>query len=265
LGYGDALLAGGIARKAHQKHPTKKVNIGDGSAIEWSEVYENIPYIAKEVDPTGPWVHSAKGFRPYIENENSTKEKFSWKRSFKAEPGEIIFTDEELEIWPQTNFVYIEPNIKGWLGPNKDWGFEKWQAVVKFLPNVRFIQGVGKKLDGVEQAQTDSFRQACALLSKAALFVGTDGGLHHAAAALGKPAVVVWGGYTHPRNLGYDFHVNLQAKGVEPCGMLTPCQHCRTAMDRVTVKEVVQAVKGELRRIGFDSESRETAAAHSDY
>jgi ADP-heptose:LPS heptosyltransferase len=132
--------------------------------------------------------------------------------------------------------------------------------VVKFLPDVRFIQGPGRRLDGVEQAQTDSFRQACALLSKASLFIGTDGGLHHAAAALGKPAVVIWGGYTHPRNLGYDFHVNLQANGVEPCGLTIPCQHCRTAMDRVTVKEVVQAVKGELRRIGLDSNARSSEA-----
>lgn len=194
-------------------------------------------------------------------NELSTKEKFTWRREFKATPGEIRFTEEELEIWPQENFVYIEPNVKGWLGPNKDWGFEKWQAVVQFLPTIRFIQGPGKKLDGVEQAATDSFRQACALLSKAALFIGTDGGLHHAAAALGKPAVVVWGGYTHPRNLGYETHINLQAPGVDPCGFTIPCQHCRTAMDRITVKEVVQAIKNELRRIGFNPDEKKTEAA----
>jgi hypothetical protein len=265
VGFGDSLLASGIARKAHQKHPDKKIAIGDGSTIEWSEVFEGVPYIAREVHQGVVWVHSAKGFRPYIENENSTKERLSWKRNFKAEPGELILTEEEVELWPQTDFVYIEPNIKGWLGPNKDWGFDKWQSVVKFLPNVRFIQGPGKKLDGVEQAQTDTFRQACALLSKANLFVGTDGGLHHAAAALSKPAVVIWGGYTHPRNLGYEFHVNLQAKGVEPCGSLQACQHCRTAMDRVTVKEVVQAIKNELRRISPDPLKAETEAAHSDY
>lgn len=261
MGYGDQLLAGGIARKAHAKHPDKKINIGDGSTLERSDLYEGLDYIAKEVDPKGVWVHSFKGFRPYVDNTQSTKEKFSWRRGFKATPGEIVLTEEELEIWPQTNFVYIEPNIKGMVGPNKDWGFEKWQAVIQFLPNIRFIQGPGKKLDGVEQAQTDSFRQACALLSKASLFVGTDGGLHHAAAALGKPAVVIWGGYTHPRNLGYDFHVNLQAPGVEPCGLTTACQHCRTAMDRVTVKQVVQAVKSELRRIGFNTDEKTTEAA----
>lgn len=206
-------------------------------------MYEGIPYIAKELDPEGPWVHSAKGFRPYIANEDSTQDKLSWRKSFRAEPGEIRLTEEELEIWPQTDFVYIEPNIKGWLGPNKDWGFDKWQQVVKTFPSLRWIQGPGRKLDGVEQAQTDTFRQACALLSKADLFVGTDGGLHHAAAALGKKAVVVWGGYTHPRNLGYESHINLQGKGVEPCGSLRPCDHCKNAMNMVTVKMVVDAIQ----------------------
>lgn len=254
MGWGDHLIGLGIARKAHQKHPDRKINIGDGSNVEWSELFEGIDYVSKDPDPNGVWVHNYKGFRPYVDYTQSTKERFVWKKDFKVSPGEIRFLEEELEIWPQENFVYIEPNIKGWLGPNKDWGFERWQAVVNHLPKVRFIQGPGKKLDGVEQAQTDSFRQACALLSKATLFLGTDGGLHHAAAALGKPAVVVWGGYTHPRNLGYDFHVNLQAPGVEPCGMTKPCQHCITAMSRVSVKDVIQAVKNELRRIGPDPE-----------
>lgn len=260
MGFGDSLLQGGIARKAHQKHPTKKIAIGDGSVIEWSELYEGIPYLAKEVTQDCVWVHGAKGFRPYVQNERTTREKMAWVRNFKAEPGEILLTQEELDIWPQSDFVYIEPNIKGWLGPNKDWGFEKWQKVVNSLPAIRFIQGPGPQLSGVEQAQTDSFRQACALLSKSALFVGTDGGLHHAAAALKKPAIVVWGGFTHPRNLGYDSHVNLQARGIEPCGNLKPCNHCKDAMNKVTVEMVVDAIRKQLGDIGFNAHQEKTWA-----
>ena len=87
MGFGDALLAGGIARKAHKKHPDKKINIGDGSVLEYSEVYENIPYIAKEYDPSGVWVHSHKGLRPYVSNERTTRERMAWRREFKAEAG----------------------------------------------------------------------------------------------------------------------------------------------------------------------------------
>jgi ADP-heptose:LPS heptosyltransferase len=166
----------------------------------------------------------------------------SWVRNFKATPGELYLSEEEKKKWKgYSDFVYIEPNIKGWLGPNKDWGFDRWQAVVKALP-IKWVQGPGRKLDGVEQVSTSSFRDACALLDSALLFVGTDGGLHHAAAALAKKAVVVWGGFTHPRNLGYETHVNLHS-GTEPCGNLKPCEHCRKAMSKITVEMVVGAIE----------------------
>lgn len=243
MGYGDALLGSGIARLARKK-TNKPICIGDGTKVEWNEVFEGNPHISKEIVPGCVWVHCHKGFRPYVDNEGSTKERFRWRRDFQASPGEIFLSPEELR-WDQTDFVLIEPNIKGWLGPNKDWGFEKWQTVVDAMPNVRFIQTPGRKLQGVEQVETKSFRDACALLSRADLFVGTDGGLHHAAAALDKPAVVVWGGYTHPRNLGYKTHTNLHS-GVEPCGNTKPCDHCKKAMDWVTPDMVIKAIRKAL-------------------
>lgn len=243
MGYGDQILATGIARKARLRHPEKKICIGNGSEIEWGEVFEGNPHISQTVVPGCIWVHSHKGYRPYIDHARCTESKLAWKREFKAIPGELYFKPEELR-WTKTGFVYIEPNIKGTHGPNKDWGFEKWQKVVERL-DLKWIQGPGRKLSGVEQIDTKSFRDACALLSRADLFVGTDGGLHHAAAALAKKAVVIWGGYTHPRNLGYDSHVNLH-NGNEPCGSLKACPHCRKAMDHITVEMVVEAISRQL-------------------
>lgn len=256
MGYGDALLASGIAKKAREKHPDKPICIGTGSEIEWNEVFEGNPFLSRDVVPGAVWVHSYKSFRPYVDYAKTTSEKFAWKKDFKAAPGEIYLREDELR-WVQSGFVYIEPNIKGWLGPNKDWGFENWQEVVKRLPDVRFIQGPGRKLDGVEQVETTSFRDACALLSRSDLFVGTDGGLHHAAAAFGKKAVVVWGGYTHPRNLGYDFHTNLHS-GTEPCGNLKPCSHCVKAMKQVSPKRVAEAIKRNLGSLRTDPHSGAT-------
>jgi ADP-heptose:LPS heptosyltransferase len=252
MGFGDALLATGIARKARLARPGKKICIGDGFRVEWvADVFDNNPHISQEIVPGCIWVHSHKGFRPYVDIEKSTLEKYVWKRDFKASPGELYLTDAEKAKWPQRRFIYIEPNIKGWLGPNKDWGFDKWQAVVNAMPDVDFVQGPGRALTGVVQVETESFRDACALLYKADLFVGTDGGLHHAAAALGKKAVVIWGGFTHPRNLGYDSHVNLHS-GVEPCGVLKPCDHCKKAMNRITVDMVVKALRGCLVEINAE-------------
>lgn len=250
MGFGDALIASGIARKARQKHPDKPICIGTGSEIEWNEVFDGNPNISREVVPGAVWVHSYKSFRPYVDYAKTTAEKFAWQKDFKATPGELYLRDDERR-WEQSGFVYIEPNIKGWCGPNKDWGFDRWQEVVDLLPEVRFLQGPGRKLNNVEQVETESFRDACALLDRADLFVGTDGGLHHAAAALGKRAVVIWGGFTHPRNLGYDTHINLHS-GAEPCGSLRACKHCDKAMAQIRPAKVAEKIRECLGRIGTD-------------
>lgn len=237
MGFGDNVITTSIVKRAYQIHK-KPVVVGDGVQPYWSEVFENNPKISKEAYPGCVWVPSIMGFRPYIDYARSTDKRIAFN-DYKVEPGELYIDPKEL--WDEEGFIYIEPNTKGSFGNNKDWGFEKWQAVVNLLP-YRFIQGPGRKLDGVEQRFPKSFRDACALLSKADFFVGTDGGLHHAAAALGKRAVVVWGGLASPRNLGYDTHINLHS-GVKPCGSRNPCPHCKKALDWVTVEMVVEAIE----------------------
>ena len=46
-------------------------------------------------------------------------------------------------------------------------------------------------------------------MSKTHLFVGTHGGLSHAAAALNLKAVVIFGGFIDPKILGYKMHKNM--------------------------------------------------------
>ena len=96
--------------------------------------------------------------------------------------------------------------------------------------------------------ETNTFREALQVLSKAKLFVGTDGGLHHAAAALGIPSVVIWTGFTSPRHLGYDTHRNIH-DGSEPCGTYdSVCQHCLLKSKAITVEQVLDAVNTEWHR-----------------
>jgi ADP-heptose:LPS heptosyltransferase len=91
--------------------------------------------------------------------------------------------------------------------------------------------------------RTDTFREAMGVLRGAALFVGTDGGLHHAAAALGIPAVVIWTGFTSPKHLGYASHTNLYAGG-DPCGTLhKACQHCRKNAESISPEQVLTEVE----------------------
>lgn len=192
------------------------------------------------------WVRNFEGRRPYIDYEKSTSTKVAYREDFRAEKGEIYLREDEKKPYEKyEGFVYIEPNIKGTYSGNKDYGFHRWQQVVDLLPDVQFVQGTGERLRGVEQAATETFRHACGLLSRCRLFVGTDGGLHHAAAALDKPGVVVWGGLVSPQILGYEIHRNLHFGG-KSCGSVGKCGHCRKAMEKITPQMVANEIRQAL-------------------
>ncbi len=72
--------------------------------------------------------------------------------------------------------------------------------------------------------------------------------LHHAAAALGIPSVVIWTGFSSPRHLGYDTHRNIH-DGSEPCGTYSGvCKHCLLKAKQITVEQVLDAVNTEWYR-----------------
>jgi ADP-heptose:LPS heptosyltransferase len=77
-----------------------------------------------------------------------------------------------------------------------------------------------------------------------------EGGLYHAAAALGIPAVAIFGGWVSPANQGYDGEdiVNLyeHMNGESPCGQRVPCPHCRAALDRITPQTLIQHIRRRL-------------------
>jgi ADP-heptose:LPS heptosyltransferase len=114
-----------------------------------------------------------------------------------------------------------------------------------------------RALPGVRKINTKRFREALPYLNKAKLVVTTDGGLHHSRAALGKDAVVLWGGLVPPTILGYVTHKNIW-HGAEPCGNRSLCDHCRKAMDSITVEEVKEAIEERLN--SSNSDQIETSA-----
>jgi ADP-heptose:LPS heptosyltransferase len=147
--------------------------------------------------------------------------------------------------------VIIEPYVKNHhtFSQNKAWAIENWLELIKSidLPWIQLGPPEAKALPGVRKINTRRFREAIPYLNKAKLVVTTDGGMHHTRAALGKDAVVMWGGLVPPTLLGYDLHKNIW-HGVEPCGNRFICDHCRTAMDSITVEEVKEAIEERLNR-----------------
>lgn len=193
---------------------------------EFAEVYGNRPFTTKGIrDPRLPWRFSR----------------------YRVKRGELY--TKRLE---PRGYVIIEPHHKRGVSPNRDWGFERWQRVVDAVEAdwVQINARGAQVLRGVRHEPGESFLRACELLSGARLYVGPEGGLYHAAAALGVPSVAIFGGFVSPETQGYDDCVNLYEPmdGASPCGQRVACRHCADAMARITPERAIGAVEEILSR-----------------
>ena len=252
MGWGDEIIAAGQARKNAQGNRSMRTMIRDRFGnIREHEAWRGNPRIVKPSDRmVGQIVKivNGPGARPYISQKTSMR--WVWK-DWECPVGEIYLSEEEKKFAeafsPQ---VIIEPWLKGKASPNKQWGLEKWNALVGLLrkhglrvwqlgPEDTFV------LPKVERIVTPSMRLACAVLARAKFAVLPEGGLHHAAAALGVPSAVIFGGYISPKQTGYSCQTNLFT-AQEPCGMRIACKHCRTAMEKIEPAQVAEIVMGKI-------------------
>lgn len=246
MGYGDEILGTGMAKGLAAKG--LRAAFGDGRHIIWSDqcepIFRHNPNIAPPGDERNPsklvWIRHYRGSRLYARGNG---DRWIFNPDFRAIPGELYFSPEEIAAGQRygRDFVVIEPNVKR-TAPNKQWPFDRYYKVAKHLKKrgervIQFLYGQ-QILDGVEHIPTVNFRQSLTILRNAKLFVGPEGGLHHAAAAMGVPAVVIFGGFIHPRTTGYEQHINLFSGG-EACGTIGRlCAHCMAAMQAISVEEV---------------------------
>ncbi len=283
MGYGDDIMATGNARKARQSHPDAKVVFADPErqienavhkkVFHWSPLFENNPNIlqpGEDVDEV-IMLNDCPAFRPYINHkktkfvnvENGKKAlfKISYNQEFEAVNGEIFFTDDELSNAEaalqniSTPFIIIEPSAKVQKN-NKGWIWERWLEVIKRSPYTFVQLGPNENtdlLDGCQRIVTETFRDACAVLNASVqkgLLLATEGGLHHAAAAVNLPAIVLWSHFSHEENLGYQNHINIRWNGAgEPCGLMAPCVHCKRSMEMIKVEDVLLAIETAIKEI----------------
>lgn len=260
VGAGDNLMATGMARGA--KVRGKRIAFGNGKQILWDKhspiVFQGNDNIAPPGSETADdleWVPFYKGHRIYNTHERG---RWIWNYDFRATPGEVFLSGSEkwLADTHGKGFIVVEPNVPEWktVAPNKKWPRDRYEAVARILKGsghdvVQFKYPQAKLIPGVRVIRTETFRAAVAALANAALYIGPEGGLHHAAAAVGVPAVVLFGGFIPPQVTGYDTHTNLTG-GMKACGSLTKCKHCTEAMMLITVDEVHHAALGHLKTHG---------------
>lgn len=250
MGYGDELLVAGHCRLLQQTDP-RKVRLDFGKRL-WNAVWDHNPRIAA-LDENGDFqtYHPrVNGLRPYCAGK--TPDRWTW-REYKPPVGEIYFQPAELEMAARhAPDVVIEPNLKGKASPNKDWGADRWAKLISLMRSagIRPVQlgPIGtRRFQGADLIETPTFRSACAVLARARAAVLPEGGLHHAAAAVGVRAVVLFGGYISPAQTGYETHANIFTGG-KPCGMRLACNHCARAMQKITPEMVLAELQQQLSR-----------------
>jgi ADP-heptose:LPS heptosyltransferase len=262
MGLGDQIIASGLARNAWAQRG-RKVAFGDGQRIIWDkhskEVFQNNPNVCfpgNERSHKLEWIAFHKGHRGY---NTQGPGHWIWNMDWRCKPGELFLSHGENSAGKRhgNGFVVIEPNVVRWKSSaaNKDWGADRYQALADRLVAAghKLVQFVPPPAPGdppvllanVRQIATKRFRDAVTILKNAAAYVGAEGGLHHAAAAVSVPGVVIFGGFIPPSVTGYAIHANL-AGSDRFCGSFASCDHCREAMASIKVERVFDATLERL-------------------
>jgi hypothetical protein len=253
MGWGDeVMVTGEVKRRA--AGTARRFAILDarkGGMHRWNEAWAGNPRIARPGEPYDEGYYNHGGARPYIVLKGLRR--WEWK-AYGPTPGELFLSSSEAAFADAARGrVLIQPSIKDGASPNKVWPLDYWQKLVASAPSVPWLQiGAGHepRISGTGFLPTPTFRDACGALSGARAAVLQEGGLHHAAAALGIPAVVIFGGFISPRCTGYALHRNLYTESKEyplGCGMRTTCMHCQVAMGEIEprlVRRELEAILG---------------------
>ncbi|MGB3181582.1 MAG: glycosyltransferase family 9 protein [Cyclobacteriaceae bacterium] len=165
---------------------------------------------------------------------------------------EAYLTEEEIEaalgmLGSHKNTVAI--NITSRCSVNQMWDIEKWNRLVKEMPDHTFVQlGLGDEqpVEGaVDMRGKTDVRQAMAIVKACDKFVGVDSFLAHASSAVHTPGVVLFGD-SSPDIFGHPNNINISKKlPCSPCNEFLdgkPCPYNIECMTSIEVDEVKSAL-----------------------
>ena len=172
---------------------------------------------------------------------------------------EIYFDSDEIAaaeslLQGLDDFIVIEPQSNDEYTVNKKYPLEKWQFVAdQLVKDGHKVVQIGREtqdqvLSGVVNLTgKTSFREAAAVIKNSKLFVSSEGGLMHAANAVGVESVILYTGFIHPTMTCYQENTNIWiGKNHGPCGMKVECTHCKSEAALHDPEEIVREVRNKL-------------------
>ena len=156
--------------------------------------------------------------------------------------------EKETRLLPESKKPWIGIQSTGlslWTD-NKNWGVDSFAEVVRILsPQASFVQ-IGGAQDTHLPVDLNwqgnlSIREVFYVLQNCKVFIGQVGFLMHAAASVGLPSVIVYGGFEAPWQSGYEANSNLySAVECAPCWLETKCPYDKKCMTMIKPEIVAQ-------------------------
>jgi hypothetical protein len=248
MGLGDELMAIGQARAIGATAGRRAICLDKAGLPRWHPLFEGVPWLARTAAEADLSFVNGSGCRPYIDYTTTTAARWAFL-PFGPTPAMIPRL-----VWqpPSARRVLIEPSIKPQASPNKQWGRARWQDLANRLSASCEVMQAGPDpsaaLDRVRFVTTGSFRAGLELMARCDAAVLPEGGLHHAAAALGLPAVVLFGAFISPATTGYPGQISHAIADPEAQGWRGAHPRCAAAWSQITTSEVLASVLSLLSR-----------------
>jgi ADP-heptose:LPS heptosyltransferase len=260
FGLGDNLLLSALLPELRRRYPSRPIVV----ETRWPELFLNNPYpdwVTGRHIKTTPR-HIKPKYHVDLETDVSIYRQLMGKIGADRESApELYLTDREIagaqSAFP-FEYVCVCPVGKTTFCANrKEWGLENFQILRDLMTETRFVQ-VGLPgdplLDGVVDARHLSVRMTAAAMRNSLFFLGLEGGLMHLAKAVGRRAVVIYGGMIRPDISGYAENINIyQAVDCSPCFHSdyahTPCESMK-CMKAITPQMVYDRIREEFMEAG---------------
>ena len=150
------------------------------------------------------------------------------------------------------NFVTIDIGINKNYNQNKFENFNVWQDVVnKLSKDINVVQvGLTQQIlnNVIDFTNKTTFREAAGIVGKSKLFIGSEGGMVHAATAFNVNSVAIMTSFTHPTLVRYpgSEYIWLNNDNHGPCGMKIKCEKCHNNMKILNSQDIIKRIYNKL-------------------
>jgi ADP-heptose:LPS heptosyltransferase len=263
---GDNLLLSALAREVRRRHPRRPVVL----ETNWTELFRGNPHVALAVSTKVAFRYRKPSYRLEPETGEHIIDQLmlsldldlrEWERKVDLFLAEDEGGEQVRSVSPES--VVVCPQGKGTVASNrKEWGVDRFQQLVRSLPDVPFVQ-IGSVsdplLEGVGDLRGTDIRTSAAILRRARTAVILEGGLMHLCNAVGARPVVLYGATVRPEVSTYETQLAVTSDAeCGPCfrshGRPGDCPHrrCMAAIEPPLVRDLLRSeayLRGGIFRV----------------